>query len=417
MTDSSGRGDLVLRNGIALTGDSLAPRPFQSLVIRGGVITQITGDMVAADGAAEIDAAGGFVTPGLIDAHVHFGLAAHPAPYRHWDRPAFIRSMTCFHNGLRALRAGITTVRDLGSGDTMVIDYGREVKAGHLPGPRVVAAGRPIAITGGHGWEHARVANGPEEVRLAVREQLTAGAGVIKLMATGGISTPGNPGRSELTAEELSAGVDEAHRAGVLAAAHAHAPEGIANAIAAGVDSIEHAAFADPDTHALMIKADVTLVPTVTALSPIAAGVGIPEDTVVKSLRARETFQQNTGHAIAAGVTIAAGTDAGTALNPIGGLLDELLLYVRRGMSAAQALRSATVTAGRLVGEAGEPAGTGTIEVGARADLVVVPADPRADLEVLRRPAAVIAGGRPVDLHWAEQTLAATEPVVGDGPQ
>jgi imidazolonepropionase-like amidohydrolase len=411
---SSGHGNLVLRNGVALIGNGLEAQSFGSLAVRDGVITHITDEVMAANGMTEVDVRGGFVSPGLIDSHVHFDLAAHPVPYLHWDRSLFIRSRTCFHNGLRALRAGITSIRDLGSSDEMVLDYGKQVNTGQLLGPRVVAAGRPIVMTGGHSWEHGRVANGPDDVRLAVREQLAAGAEVIKFMATGGISTPGNPGLAELTVEELSAGIAEAHRAGVLAAAHAHAPAGITNAIQAGVDTIEHAAFADLNTHALMVEAGITLVPTVTALSPIAEGMGIPKDTVVKSLQARETFQKNTGGAIAAGVTIAAGTDAGTALNPIGGLLDELLLYVQRGMSEAEALRSATVTAGRLVRRAGENAEVGVIAVGARADLIITPSNPRSDLQVLRRPAGVIVGGRPVDLDWIDQTLAETEPVLAN---
>jgi imidazolonepropionase-like amidohydrolase len=409
---SNGRGSLILRNGTALSGDGLVAQPFGSLVIRDGVITAITDENVPADGTPEADARAGFVSPGLIDAHVHFDLAAHPAPYLHWDRSPFIRSLTCFHNGLRALRAGITSVRDLGSADKLVLDYGKEVNTGLLLGPRVVAAGQPIVMWGGHSWEHARIANGVDDLRLAVREQLANGAEVIKFMASGGISTPGNPDVAELTIEELTAGVAEAHRAGVLAAAHAHNPAGIANAIAAGVDSIEHAAFADAAAHELMVEAGITLVPTVTALSPIAEGMGIPRDTVTKSLRARDTFQRNTGGAIAAGVTIASGTDAGTALNPIGGLLDELQLYVKQGMSPAGALRSGTVTAGRLVRRAGEEARVGVISVGARADLLIVPGDPRQDLQVLRRPAAVILGGRVVDLAWVEQTLSETEPAL-----
>jgi imidazolonepropionase-like amidohydrolase len=407
-------GDLTLRNGTALVGDDLGTRSFGSLVIRGGVITAITGEAVPPDGAPEVDLHGAFVLPGLIDAHVHFDLAAHAVPYLHWGRPAFVRSMTCFHNGLRALRAGITSVRDVGAADTAVLDYGRQVNAGRLPGPRVVAAGQPIVMTGGHSWEHGRVANGQDEVRLAVREQLAAGAEVIKFMATGGISTPGNPGIAELTVEELTAGVAEAHRAGVLAAAHAHAPAGIANAIRAGIDTVEHAAFADAETHAQMAQAGIVLVPTVTALSPIAEDMGIPRDTVVKSLRHRETFQRNTSAAIKAGVTIASGTDAGTALNPIGGLLDELQLYARLGMSGKDALRSATVTAGRLVRRSAETAAVGIIAEGARADLLTVPGDPREELEILRRPVSVIVGGTPVDLQWVEQTLAATEPVLSD---
>ncbi|MDQ1553376.1 MAG: hypothetical protein QOK46_454, partial [Microbacteriaceae bacterium] len=99
-------GDLIIRNGTALVGDQLEPVAFATLIVRGGVIIEISGEDVAADGTPEIDADGGFVLPGLIDCHVHFDLAAHPAPYAHWDRAPFIRSITCFHNGLLALRAG-----------------------------------------------------------------------------------------------------------------------------------------------------------------------------------------------------------------------------------------------------------------------------------------------------------------------
>jgi imidazolonepropionase-like amidohydrolase len=406
--------DVVLRNGIALVGDGLEAQPFGALVVRDGVIVAITNDVVTADGMAELDLGGAYVVPGLIDAHVHFDLAAHPAAYLHWDRAPFVRSMTCFHNGLLALRSGITSVRDLGSADTMVLDYGKQVNAGRLIGPRVIAAGKPIMITGGHSSEHGRIADGPESIRLAVREQLAAGAGVIKLMATGGISTPGNPGLPELTVEEMRVAVAEGHRAGVLVAAHAHAPQGIANAIEAGVDTIEHAAFADRATHDLMISAGITLVPTVLALEPIAVGVGIPLGTVEKSLKARGSYRANTEAAIAAGVRIASGTDAGTALNPIGGLLDELKMYAERGMTATQALRAATVTAGRLVRRVGEGPEVGIITVGARADLVITESDPRADLEVLRRPGGVIVGGTPLDLGWVGRTLDELAPVLSD---
>jgi imidazolonepropionase-like amidohydrolase len=408
--------DLILRNGIALLGDELRQQAFGSLVIRQGVITEVTSEQVTADGSPELELNGAFVLPGLIDCHVHFDLAAHPAPFLHWDRASFVRSMTCFHNGLLALRAGITSVRDLGSVDRMTLDYARQVNSGQLLGPRVVAAGRPITMTGGHCADYGRIADGPDAVRLAVREQLAAGAGVVKLMATGGISSPGNPGVPQLGVPELAAGIEEAHKAGVLVAAHAHASEGITNAIAAGVDTIEHAAFAEEDNYKQMIAAGVTLVPTVTALNPIAEGIGIPAATVEKSLKARETYRANTAKAIAAGVRIAAGTDAGTAFNPIGGLLDELIMYVERGMSTTEALRAATVTAGTLVRRAGEDAPVGVLAVGARADLLVTEQDPRDGLEVLRRPIRVVVAGKPVDLGWLERTLDETTAVLAEPP-
>jgi imidazolonepropionase-like amidohydrolase len=416
MTLPTATSDLILRNGIALVGSELREEPFGSLVVRAGVIAAVTPEQVTADGTPELDLHGAFVLPGLIDCHVHFDLAAHPAPFLHWDRAPFVRSLTCFHNGLLALRAGITSVRDLGSADRMTLDYSLQVNSGRLLGPRVVAAGRPITMTGGHCADYGRVADGPDAVRLAVREQLAAGAGVVKLMATGGISSPGNPGLPQLAVAELAAGIEEAHKAGVLVAAHAHAPQGITNAILAGVDTIEHAAFADDDNYKQMIAAGVTLVPTVIALNPIADGIGIPAATVEKSLKARETYRANTAKAIAAGVQIAAGTDAGTAFNPIGGLLDELIMYVERGMSTTEALRAATVTAGPLVRRAGEDAPTGVLAVGARADLLIAERDPRADLEVLRRPSGVVLGGRPVDLGWVERTLDEVAAVLVEPP-
>ncbi|WP_404501474.1 amidohydrolase family protein [Arthrobacter sp. GAS37] len=344
--------------------------------------------------------------PGLIDSHVHFDLAAHPAPFSHWDRMPFVRSMTCLHNGLLALRAGITSVRDLGSVDHMVVDYSRQVSEGHLIGPQVIAAGRPITMTGGHCADYGRVADGAEELRLAVREQIAAGARVIKLMATGGISSPGNPGLAQLTVEEMSVAVEEAHKAGLSVAAHAHAPDGIANAIEAGVDTIEHAAFASDRSFEIMKTNGTMLVPTVSALNPIQAGVGIPAATVDKSLRAREIFRESTARAIAAGVRIAAGTDAGTAFNPIGGLLDEMQMYVDGGLTAADALRTATVNAGPLVRAPGTGSPeVGVIAIGSRADLLVANGDPRSDLEALRRPAHVIANGRLVDLDWVDKTI------------
>ena len=408
--------DLILRNGIALLGEELRAEPFGSLVVRDGVIIEVTAEQVAADGSPERELNGAFVLPGLIDCHVHFDLAAHPAPFLHWDRAPFVRSMTCFHNGLLALRAGITSVRDLGSVDRMTLDYALQVDSGELLGPRVLAAGRPITMTGGHCADYGRIADGPDAVRLAVREQLAAGAGVVKLMATGGISSPGNPGLPQLGVSELAAGIEEAHKAGVLVAAHAHAPQGIANAIEAGVDTIEHAAFATDETYKLMLNAGVTLVPTVTALNPIADGIGIPKATVEKSLKAREIYRASTAAAIAAGVRIAAGTDAGTAFNPIGGLLDELIMYVERGMTTTEALRAATVTAGTLVRRVGDDVRVGVVAVGARADLVVCERDPREGLEVLRRPAGVVLGGRPVDLGWVEDTLTETASVLVEPP-
>ena len=150
-----------------------------------------------------------------------------------------------------------------------------------------------------------------------------------------------------------------------------------------------------------MLKSSgTTLVPTVSALNNIAHGVGIPDDTVEKSLAARETYRESTARAIGAGVKIAAGTDAGTAFNPIGGLVDELEMYLAGGMTAYEAVRSATVHAGPILGDK-----VGVIAPGNRADLVILAEDPRADLTALRRPVRVVARGRVLDPAWLDATI------------
>ena len=390
--------NLVLRDGIALIGDELSPRPFKTLRIDNGVIAGF--DSLNAANAQVLELHGGFVLPGLIDCHVHFDLAAAPAAYLHWYDSPLTRSLTCLHNGLSALVNGITSVRDLGSADHLVLDYARAVEAGEVVGPRVTAAGRAITITGGHFSQYARTADGPAEVRKAVREQIGAGASVIKIMTTGGISTPGDPEASQFTDEEVRAAVEEAHSRGFQVAAHAHSPQGIRSALAGGVDTIEHAAFANEETLIALANADVTLVPTVSALNNIEPGLGIPEATVTKSLEAREIYREATKRAIKAGVRIAAGTDAGTALNPIGGLVDELALYAEFGMPLLEVLRSATTVAGQIVG-----GGVGVLEEGRPADLLIVDGDPRENLEHLRQPKHVVTRGQLVNLQWAHQTM------------
>lgn len=350
--------------------------------------------------ASIFDVQGGYVLPGLIDAHLHFGLTGSINAYEFWKASPLLRSLAMYRNGLIALINGITAVRDVGAIDHSVIDYARQVADRHIIGPTVVPAGQFIVMTGGHGWDWGRQADGPDDVRRAVREQIRAGARVIKFMATGGLSTPGNAESPELTLEELKAGIEEAHKAGLRAAAHAHNAAGIMAAVEAGIDSIEHAALAGNAEFQLLRDRGVILVPTIVAISHIQPGQGLDEDVVAKTEAARERFHEAIRRAIAIGVGIAAGTDAGTSLNPIGRVVDEMAEYVQLGMQSEEALLAGTVTAGRLLGiEAG------VIAEGRPADLLVVRDDPRSNLEALRQPAAVIANGRNIDLSWARATV------------
>jgi imidazolonepropionase-like amidohydrolase len=381
-------GSLVLSNGIALAGEELEETPFGTLTVADGLITGISAEPPAAGSTAR-DLGGRYVLPGLMDCHVHLDLIAEVRPYLHWRRPPFERAIGLAANGLTALRHGITSLRDLGCVDDAVIQYAQLADRRQLLGPRVIAAGRWVCMTGGHGWEYGREADGEAEVRKAVREQVRAGAQVIKLMATGGLSTPGSPHSAELTEHELAAGVEEAHKAGLRVAAHAHSAAGIRGALAAGVDSIEHGAFMGDHELARLRERGTFLVPTAIAVEHVRPGSGIDPDTIAKTDAAREVFHARTAAALQAGATVAAGTDAGTALNPVGPtLLEELKLYVRLGASIRQALVAATVQAGRLLGH-----GPGVLAPGRPADLLILDRNPLASLAALEEIGGIICRG------------------------
>jgi len=259
-------------------------------------------------------------------------------------------------------------------------------------------AGRAVCITGGHGWRMlGRQADGPDDLRRAVREQLRAGADVIKLVATGGVMTPGvDPRAAQLTLDELRAGVEEAHRARRRAAAHAMADEGIAWCLDAGIDTIEHGVFLTEALAARMATQGTALVATLIAPHAIVEGglaAGIPEFAVKKSLTLRERHLESFRLALRAGVVIAAGTDAGTPLNPHGTIVPELALMVTAGMEPLQVIRSATSVAARVLGLEDE---TGCVAPGLGADLIAVEGDPSVDVKVLDAVRLVIADGRTV---------------------
>jgi len=272
------------------------------------------------------------------------------------------------------------------------------VRAGIIAGPRVLCAGRAVCMTGGHGWRMlGRQADGVDDVRKAVREQLRAGADVIKLVATGGVMTPGvDPRAAQLTLDELRAGVDEAHRARRRIAAHAMADEGIAWCLDAGIDTIEHGVFLTEALAARMATQGTALVATLIAPHAIVEGglaAGIPEFAVKKSSALRERHLESFRLALRAGVAIAAGTDAGTPLNPHGTIVPELALMAAAGLEPLQAIRSATSVAARVLGLESE---TGAVAPGLVADLIAVEGDPATDLKALDAVRLVIADGRTV---------------------
>jgi imidazolonepropionase-like amidohydrolase len=253
-------------------------------------------------------------------------------------------------------------------------------------------------MTGGHGWQMGREADGPDEVMKAAREQIKAGADVVKFMATGGVMTPGvEPGSEQFTEEELRAGIQEAHKVGRKTATHAMGTQGILNALRAGIDSIEHGVFLDEETISLMVNRDVPLVPTISALYHIESkGVeaGIPVFAVDKTIRLKPSHLESVRMAREAGVRVAMGTDAGTPFNVHGENLGELQRLVEVGYSPMEALESGTRIGARVLGQENE---LGTIEEGKLADLIVVDGNPPEDVGLLLKTEAirlVMQGGK-----------------------
>jgi imidazolonepropionase-like amidohydrolase len=380
---------LLLRGGTVFTGTAVIPHGFVEIdgarIGRVGAVAELTSDF----GARAIDTAGMTVLPGVIDTHVH--VMTQPHDLRLPDAAASIWAVRYLET---ALRAGVTTVRDMGAGTPAIFGLREALDAGYVTGPRLLAAGPAIAMTGGHGWHELSLeADGIDGVRRAARDLLKRGADLIKLMATGGAGTPGSPGAVQLSTEEMAAGVIEAHNAGKPAAAHALGTQGILNAVAAGVDTIEHGVFLDERAIEAMLKHGTTLCPTLSVYHRIVdrAGAAGALASMIEKARAivgphAESFRM----ALAAGVPVVFGTDAGALWHPIGDVGDELRLMVENGMTAVEALRSATAIAADVCHISDR---TGSLRQGLEADVLVVEGDATADVAALGRVSRVYRAG------------------------
>jgi imidazolonepropionase-like amidohydrolase len=351
-----------------------------------------------ARGARAVDGAGRTLLPGLIDVHVHLqfdGGADLEREARELRTPgqAAIKAVV---NAKRNLDAGVTTVCDLGGMGGASIDVARAVAAGLVPGPRILAAGRALTVTGGHGHNLAlsREVDGADGVRAAVREEIRAGATAIKLMATGGVLTPGIPvSFSAFTPDELRAGVREAHERGLPVAAHAIGAEGIRTAVLAGVDSIEHCNQLTTATAREMVERGTFRSPTICAVRGILEHADeVPAYAVEKAKQVEADSKRSHRTAIRAGVRPVCGTDAGTPFNPHGSAPREILLMVEWGMAPVDALRAATANGAELL----RLPEVGTVEPGKRADLLLVDGDPVDDPRALLGRKRVWRAGRAV---------------------
>src|SRR5437016_5405588 len=386
---------LILTGATLIDGTGAEPVRDRAVVIERGRIGAVLRGRREGD-ATELALDGLTLLPGLINCHVHFCLGGEADPARVlFEDPIAIRTIKAVLRGKQTVEAGVTTVRDLGGVDEIALALRDATRAGLIPGPRILAAARGICMTGGHGWRFGREADGPDDVRKGVREQLKAGADVIKIFASGGVMTPGvEPGSAQLTPEEIRAAIEEASRAGRRTAAHAQATAGIAACVDAGIASIEHGVFLTEAIARTMAREGIALVATLIAPEQIVVhGVkaGIPEFAVRKSEAVRGRHLESFHMAVRAGVPIAAGTDAGTPLNPHGSIVPELALMVKAGMTPLETIRAATATAARLVALGHE---VGTIAPGLAADLVAVDGHPEERIEALADVRLVLTSGR-----------------------
>jgi imidazolonepropionase-like amidohydrolase len=339
------------------------------------------------------------VMPGLWDAHCHFfGIREMDVSLLATETPT-LRAMRVGIDAQSALMAGITSVRELGG---LGVDLARAVDEGSVVGPHIYAAGAILSMTGGHADLHdfpaqfvsdgGRVidfetCDGISECLSAVRRQLRRGATVIKVCASGGVLSLDDPQHAQFSHEELKAIVDEARRADRVVAAHCHGKAGIMAALKAGVATIEHGTYLDAEAARAMADTGAILVSTRfvghDTLSN-AAELGIPEFARKKLEVAYEQGREAVGHAITAGVRIAAGTDLIASRGRWGHNAGELALLVECGMDRLGAIQAATAHAALTVGPQSRT--TGTLSAGEPADVITVTGDPLSDISILEGP-------------------------------
>jgi imidazolonepropionase-like amidohydrolase len=360
-------------------------------------------------GGTVIDLSHATVLPGLIDCHTHLGSRAdrYNEIYRFKDTP-FQSAFAATVHARKTLEAGFTSVRDVGSEPFLAVDLRNSINEGLIPGPRIVASGPGISITGGHGdlnnyspqtqvhmfpaERDFQIADGVDQIRHVVRAQVKYGVDVIKILATGGVLSKGDsPGAPQFTPEELKAAAEEAHMAGRKIAAHAHGTQGIKNAILAGIDSIEHASLIDDEGIRLAKERGAYLVMDIYNDDYIlgkAIEFGLPQENVDKEKMVGRLQRENFERAVKAGAKMAFGTDAG--VYPHGDNAKQFFYMVKYGMTPAQAIRAATSSAADLIGRAKD---VGTLEAGKYADLIAVSADPLQDVRALENVGFVMKGG------------------------
>ena len=426
---------LALFSRLALAQSQPAAKPVPSVVLvkaarwldvatgqyRTGDAVLVEGDRIKAIGpvaqlaaqapnAEVIDLGNATLLPGLIDCHTHLGSRAdrYDELNEFRDSP-FHSAFAGVVNANKTLQAGFTTVRDVGSAPFLAVDLRNSINEGFIPGPRIVASGPGISITGGHGdlnnyspqtrvsmfpeERDFQVADGVDQIIHVVRAQEKYGVDVIKILASGGVLSRGDrPGAPQFSLAELKAAADEAHAGGRKIAAHAHGAEGIKNAINAGIDSIEHASLVDDEGIRLAKQHGTYFVMDIyndDYLLGEAVKFGLTQEKIEKEKAVGQLQRDNFRKAWQAGVKMAFGTDAG--VYPHGDNARQFAVMVKYGMSPAEAIRAATASAADLIGRTKD---VGSLAAGKYADIIAVSGDPLADVRVLEHVQWVMKGGK-----------------------
>ena len=406
-----------------IDGVGKSAREHTVVVTDGERIIAIGDRSIIPTGATVIQLTGMTLMPGFINAHEHPLMYADDYQDAHLQASSAYKALMGLAALQRQLLAGWTTVRVMGDADVYYAnqDIRKTIDKGIFIGPRLTGAGHYLSITGGGGDVNyfspeqkviadGLIVDGPEEIRKAVRQEIKYGSDWIKLLVTGAYQSVGDDPRNvAFSPEEIKAAVDEANRHGVPVAAHAHATEGIKQAVAAGVRSIEHGTFIDDEGIRMMVEHGTFLVPTIYVGDYYAEGDKLraqdKEDDYIKNMRGK--FLAAVGRAHKAGVKIAVGIDLGGYMTDPTVYVREMAVLVEAGFTPMEAIQAGTRVGAELLRWDDR---LGTVEKGKLADLVAVPGNPLDDMKALEKVSFVMVGGHVAKTPGGGETLAGTLP-------
>jgi len=391
----------IVRGATVIDGTGKPGVPNLTVRMEGGKITHVSpnGTEDASTVDTVVNAKGKFLMPGMMNLHDHIyrraimdvrqGLSYDQHSHEIEAQPDPYLTLMAAKHAFEQLRMGVTTIREVGARSFLTMSLKKAINEGQLVGPRLFLSGQCICMTGGHGYYIGIEADGADGVRRAARLQLKAGADWIKIIATAGILgfPHESPDQPQMTFDEMTAAIEEAHKMGKRAAAHADATLGIKWAIKAGIDCIEHGVFIDAEGIQMMVDHDVYLVATLSGVKNYVlyereVGHHDVADTLMEMVV--KPHAEALMRAVDKGVRIGCGTDTR------GWVHEELQLMNEAGLSTMQCIRAATLGSAEVLGREKE---LGSIEVGKLADVVLLDADPVRDITNVRKVHAVYKGG------------------------